>query len=207
MDSNQYPGNSDRGQQTPAETVSPSYQERRVKHPVVQGEVRRKEKNSWDGIREFFGIAECNSFRDYVSALSDMTNRVYSAIDTLLGNRRYQNSNVPGARVSYGSYYQNPVPQHPQTQGNVKPPQPGIYGSGSLEFDLRSDAEVVLGGMIGMLVDYQNVSIGDMYDLAGITSPNGWTDFKYGWRDLTGAKVVPFGSKWVISLPPAIPLR
>ena len=207
MDSNQYPGNSDRGQQTPAEAVSPSYQERRVKHPVVQGEVRRKEKNSWDGIREFFGIAECNSFRDYVSALSDMTNRVYGAIDTLLGNRRYQNSTVPGARVSYGSYYQNPVVPNSPTQGAAKQPQPGIYGSDGPLFDLRSDAEVVLGNMFGLLTDYQNVSVGDMYDLAGLTSPHGYTDFKYGWRELTNARVVPFGSKWVISLPPAMPLR
>ena len=206
MDNNQYPANSDRGQQAP-DSAGTNYQERRVKHAVVNGEVQRKEKNSWDSIREFFGIAECNSFRDYVSALSDMTNRVYGAIDTLLGNRKFQGSNVPGARISYSSYYQGPGYAPNQMQGAAKQPQQSIYGPDSVIFDMRSDAEIVLGKMFEMLQQYQNVSVGDMYDLAGLTSPNGYTDFKYGWRELGGARVVPFGSKFTISLPPAMPLR
>ena len=204
---NQYPANSDRGQNLPDGSPA-NYQEHRVKSSVVSGEVQRREKNAWDGVREFFGIAECNSFRDYVSALSDMTNRVYGAIDTLLGNRKWQNTTVPGARISYGSYYQNPVtPQQTMIIGQPKPQQPGVYGPEGVIFDMRQDAEIVLGKMFELLQMYQNVSVGDMYDLAGLTSPNGYTDFKYGWRELNGARVVPFGSKFTISLPPAMPLR
>jgi len=202
---NQYPGNSDRGQAALPESTQTNYQEHRVKSAVVTGDVQRKEKSAFDSVRDFFGIAECNNFRDYVSALSDMTNRVYGAIDTLLGNRKYQNSTVPGARVSYGSYYNNPVAQNaapPQAK-----PQQSVYGPDSVIFDLRSDAEIVYGRMIELLQMYQNVSVGDMYDLAGLTSPHGYTDFKYGWRDLSGARVVPFGSKWVISLPAPMPLN
>ena len=200
---NQYPSNSDRGQT--ALPAPANYQEHRVQGAVVTGDVQRKEKSSWDGVREFFGIAECNSFRDYVSALSDMTNRVYGAIDTLLGNRKWQGSSVPGARVSYSSYYQNPAMPQNAVPGQARPQQ-SIYGPESVVFDLRADAEIVLGKMFELLQLYQNVSVGDMYDLAGLTSPHGYTDFKYGWRDLNGARVVPFGSKWVISLPNAIPL-
>jgi len=102
---NVYPGNSDRQQ----ENLPQNYQQKRVEGPVVKGGVQQKEKTVWNSIEEFFGLGECRSFRDYVGALSDMTNRVYGAIDTLLGNRKYQNSGVPGARVSYSSYYNNPA--------------------------------------------------------------------------------------------------
>ena len=175
---NQYPANSDRGQFLPESAAPQNYQEHRVKNPVVTGDVQRKEKNSWDSVREFFGIAECNSFRDYVSALSDMTNRVYGAIDTLLGNRKWQNTTVPGARVSYGSYYQSPTISQPAVPGQARPQQPSVYGPESVVFDMRADAEIVLGKMFELLQIYQNVSVGDMYDLAGLTSPNGYTDFK-----------------------------
>lgn len=203
---NQYPANSDRGQALPDGNTT-NYQQHRVTGSVVSGEVQRKERGTWDSVREFFGIAECNSFRDYVSALSDMTNRVYGAIDTLLGNRKWQNTTVPGARISYGSYYQNPVAPQAPVQGQVRSAQQAMYGPESILFDMRSDAEIVLGKMFELLQMYQNVSVGDMYDLAGLTSPSGWTDFKYGWRELNGARVVPIGSKWTISLPPVTPLR
>lgn len=192
----QYPSNSDRGQENP----QASYQQKRVDAPVVNGSVSRKDKSLWDMFAEFFGLGECKTFRDYVGALSDMTNRVYGAVDTLLGNRRYSNTSVPGARVQYSMMYnpQNPPAQQPTTQVT------SAYGQYYITYDLRQDAEVVLGKMFELLQTYHNVSVGDMFDLAGISSPNGYTDMKYGWKSLEGVRVVPYGSKWVISLPAAI---
>ena len=197
MAETQYPGNSDRGQET-----QQTYQ-KRVTQSVVNGNVERKEHTTWDGIREFFGIAECNTFRDYVSALSDMTNRVYGAIDTLLGNRKYQNSSVPGAKVQYTSYYNAPNQQPVQAQQKAQ----GPYGQEGLVFDNRQDAEIVLAKMCELLAIYRNVSVGDMFDLAGLSSPNQYVDFKYGWYDLAGVRVIPFGSKYIINLPPAVPIK
>lgn len=194
---NQYPANSDRSQ----ELQNHGGYQKRVTESVVNGAATRKDKSMWDSIAEFFGLGECNSFRDYVGALSDMTNRVYGAIDTLLGNRKYQNTTVPGARVQYTSYYNSPAqPQPPQPQQTNLPVN---YGQYYITYDLRQDAEVVLARMLGLLQLYQNVSVGDMFDLAGISSPNGYTDMKFGWRDLSAARVIPYGSKWVISLPQA----
>ena len=193
----QYPGNSDRSQ----ENLQPNPQ-KRVSEPVVSGNVKAKEKTAWNAIEDFFGLGECKSFRDYVSALSDMTNRVYGAIDTLLGNRKYQNSTVPGARVQYSNYYNSPA----QPSTNQQHPQnsvPGNYGQYYITYDLREDAEVVLAKMFELLQIYHNVSIGDMFDLAGLTSPNGYTDMKYGWRNLDGVRAIPYGSKWVLNLPAA----
>ena len=195
---NQYPANSDLSKENP----QPSYQ-KRVDGPVVNGGVTRKERSAWNAIEEFFGLGECKSFRDYVGALSDMTNRVYGAIDTLLGNRKFQNTTVPGARVQYSSMYNPPFATQQPVQ---QPSQPaiGAYGQYYITYDLRQDAEIVLAKMFELLQIYRNVSIGDMFDLAGISSPNGYTDMKFGWRSLDGAQVIPLGSKWVINLPAAI---
>ena len=193
-----YPANSDRRQEGLPEP------QKRVDAPVVSGTATRKDKTAWNSIEEFFGLGECKSFRDYVAALSDMTNRVYGAIDTLLGNRKYQNSTVPGARVQYTSYYNNPtqVPQNNQQQQSTSV----SYGQYYITYDQRSDAELVLAKMWELLGVYHNVSVGDMFDLAGLSSPQGYTDMKYGWRSLDGVRVIPYGSKFVINLPAATQL-
>lgn len=196
---NQYPGNSDRGQELQ------SYQ-KRVDKPVVNGATAAKEKTVWNSIEEFFGLGECKSFRDYVGALSDMTNRVYGAIDTLLGNRKYQNTTVPAARVQYSSYYNNPVQQPQQAPAQQQQARLDGYGQYYITYDLREDAEVVLASMIEMLGIYKNVSIGDMFDLSGLTDPHGYTNVKYGWKSLDGVRVIPYGSKWAINVPSAGPI-
>lgn len=198
----EYPSNSDRHNEAPQSVQN--YREKRVSGPVIDGGASFKQKTAWDSFSEFFGIAECHTFRDYVGALSDMTNRVYGAIDTLLGGRRYQNPGVPGGRVAYGNYYNVPVSTANQnTQQNM----PVIGPDGTVLFDDRPKAELVLFKMHEVLSVYNNVSRGDMYDLAGVTSPKGYNDEKYGWLSLQGVNVIPFGHKYIINLPPAVPLR
>ena len=203
---NLYPGNSDRAQEN-----LPAGYTKHVDGPVVKGGVQQKERTAWNNIEDFFGLGECRSFRDYVGALSDMTNRVYGAIDTLLGNRKYQNAQAPGARVQYTNYYNAPVQAAPQPAVQQQQPAQRMmldqYGPYYISYDRRDDAEVVLAKMLELLQVYHNASIDDMYDLAGLTSPLGYTGANYGWRDLTGARVRPYGSKHVIELPPAIPIR
>ena len=205
---NRYPGNSDRERENLPATQQ-NYQQKRVTESVVKGGATVKEQSVLRGVANFFGIEECHSFRDYVAALSDMTNRVYGAIDTLLGNRKYQNSTVPGARVSYTSYYNNPVQATPPAQAQPVPRQNlDQYGPFYIQYDFREDAEIVLAKMMELLQIYHNVSIDDMYDLAGITSPVGYTGANYGWKEgmLNGARVRPYGSKFVIELPAIVPI-
>lgn len=55
-------------------------------------------------------------------------------------------------------------------------------------FDTRSDAERVISSMKATIMDYQVVTIGDLFSFAGIESS--WTDNKYGWADLSRARAV-----------------
>lgn len=69
-------------------------------------------------------------------------------------------------------------------------------------YDTRSDAEEVLINMQDLIDEYGFVSIADLYDLCGLTG--NWTDNKYGWADLRGAKVsMKRGGGYVINFPRA----
>ena len=188
---NQYPSNSDRRQG--------EYTSKHVKSSVTTGNVVQKPSTLLDQIREFFGLNECHTFRDYVSTIGDMTNRVYGAIDTLMGNRvNAPTSTVPGARIAYGSYYNPQQPQAQPPQSNIQCKLQTLNAYSNLEFDLRVDAEIVLTRMYELLQVYPYVSVGDMLDLAGVSDPNGYTNQKYGWTDISGARVVQYGNKYRI---------
>jgi hypothetical protein len=197
-----YPGNSDREQQQNLPTApQPGHgrpSEKKVTS-VVHGGVRQKEPGIWNKVSEFFGMDELKTFKDYVSFVADITNRVYSAMDTLMGNRR--GPTTPGARIQYGSYYQSQNP--PQNSGNARQRAEARYSYNDLVFDTRGDAEVVLANMRGLLTEYRAVSIADMFDLAELTSPNGYTDNKYGWTDLSTARVIRVNGGYMIDLPRA----
>lgn len=193
-----YPANSDRAHETAALPAGrPSEKE---VGKVTSGQVVRKEPGVMDQVREFFGMGELKTFRDYVSFISDITNRVYGAMDMLMGNRRGGNANVPGARIAYSQPYQ---PSSQQPQGNARQRVAANYSYDDLIFSMRGDAELVLTRMYELLGTYRAVSIADMFDLAGVTSPNGYTDNKYGWTDLSDARVIRVNGGYVIDLPRA----
>lgn len=200
MAENNYPGNSDREQQNLPAAPQPGRGRPSEKHVtgVVHGGVRQKEPGVWNRVSEFFGMDELKTFKDYVSFVADITNRVYSAMDTLMGNRRGPTG--PGARIQYGSYYNQ---NQPQNNGNARQRTEARYSYNDLVFDTRGDAEVVLANMRGLLMDYRAVSIADMFDLAEMTSPNGYTDNKYGWTDLSSARVIRVNGGYMIDLPRA----
>jgi hypothetical protein len=56
------------------------------------------------------------------------------------------------------------------------------------------------------LVDqFEVVSVGDFYELAGVAAPN-YTVNKYGWTSLRGAQVLRCRDGYIVKLPKAIVL-
>lgn len=74
-------------------------------------------------------------------------------------------------------------------------------------FETRAEAELVLDGMVEILnSEYKQVTVADFYDLAGRTTS--FTDNKYGWTDLRGARVVGSPSRgYSIDLPRCMALE
>ena len=113
------------------------------------------------------------------------------------GSNNYYGNNR-GQRNSYDGYYQG-------SQNNRPNPPPVRRSLQNLDFESRGDAEDTLAGLRDALYRYRQVSVGDLWDLMGVTNDS--TDYNYGWYNLDDAfiKGIPGGFRLV--LPHTVPLR
>lgn len=75
-----------------------------------------------------------------------------------------------------------------------------------LTYDSFQGAQDVLRSMEGYLDTYNRVTVKELYEFSGFKN----TDYamnNWGWRDLTGAKVVPYGNKYLLKLPKSEEMR
>ncbi len=70
--------------------------------------------------------------------------------------------------------------------------------------DHRGEAESILERLDEMVSMYGMVSVGDLYDLVGITAP--YTANNYGWTDIRNARVVRIQDGYAIKMPRVRPL-
>ena len=82
----------------------------------------------------------------------------------------------------YVEYNRSSINQPKRAQSSTRPKDFRDF-----TYETRADAEEVLINMQDLIDEYGFASIGDLYDLSGETGK--WTDEKYGWADLRGAKV------------------
>ena len=68
----------------------------------------------------------------------------------------------------------------------------------------RGEAERVLDELGNILDSFDMVTVNDLYTMVNITG--NFTDDKYGWTDLRGARVERVRDGYLINLPPTIPL-
>lgn len=113
------------------------------------------------------------------------------------GSNNYYGNNR-GQRNSYDGYYQG-------SQNNRPNPPPVRRSLQNLDFESRGDAEDTLAGLRDALYRYRQVSVGDLWDLMGVTNDS--TDYNYGWCNLDDAfiKGIPGGFRLI--LPHTVPLR
>lgn len=73
-------------------------------------------------------------------------------------------------------------------------------------FAMCGDAELVLEQMKALIQDYGWASVADLYDLADITCRN-YTVNRYGWTDISSAKVVHIADGYTIEFPKPVPIK
>ena len=79
------------------------------------------------------------------------------------------------------------------------------YSYDDVVLETRGDAEAVLSQLEDIIDIYEQASVGDLYDLVGITPRH--TDNKYGWEDISNASIIrDRDGMYVIRMPRAIPL-
>ena len=183
--------------------------EKKIK-PVVSGAKRKK--NSTRKIKELFVSDEASNVKDYVfmdvlipsikKAVSDI---IKDGIDMILyGGRSNRNSNGHNNvtdYVSYRSYYEN-------KNQNIRPAvtrHSTAYDYDDIIMSSRGEAMDMLESMCDIIDHYGIVSVADMYDLAQITS--NYTDYKYGWTNLSNADIIRANGGWTLKLPKVTPIN
>lgn len=191
------------------ESTAVSTDDRKVKK-VVAGKVRTKKKSEMSKFKDVFIAEDAQNVKSYIfmdvlvpavkKAISDI---VRDGIDMILyGDTKRSSSRSSGS--SYVSYrdYSNRDRDRRDDRRTVR----SGFDFEDIIFETRGDAEEVRSLMDELLDQYQVVSVADLYDLAGMSSP--YTANKYGWTNLRNAEVVRVrGDGYMLKLPKALPIK
>ena len=106
-----------------------------------------------------------------------------------------------GSKISYDKMYNGRQEKMPSYSRSKL-----AYNFDDIWFENRGDAELVLESMFDILnSEYRQVTVADLYDLVGKSTT--FTQNKYGWRDLRGARVAVSPSRgYFLDLPKCMAL-
>lgn len=178
---------------------------------VVSAGAKTKKKSEMAKLSDIFISEDIHNVKSYVfldvlvpaikKAISDI---VTNGIDMILyGDSGQSDRKRSGAsKVSYGSYYRSDRDRDRRESVRAR----SGFDFDDIVFDNRGDAESVLTAMEDVIDQYGVVSVGDLYDLADV-STNNYAINKYGWTDLRSAEVVRTRDGYMIKLPRALPLN
>ena len=199
MNLDDFPSNSNRSKDAGA-----SQPEKKVEK-VVTGTVKQKKPTNAKKLAELFVPGDLTSIGDYI--LTDVIvpnitkmveDIVCNSIHMLFGRPANSGQKSTAAKVSYRDCYDDDRKRYNQSRATRS------YSYDDIVFETRGDAEEVLYRMEELLDRFEVVSIADLYDMAGISC--NYTDNKYGWTSLRGAKVERVSDGYVIRLPRATTL-
>ncbi len=176
--------------------------QKRVEKAVSTAIVSRK-KSIAKKLLEVFIADEPESIRSRI--LNDIVvpgikNAFLDTMDAIFGGER---------KTSYTAYRSSGYRYGTPTERQESRAQPRDIAGDRYSYDdivisSRGEAEEVLERMDELIEVYGIVSIADLYDLVDVrTQP---TDFKYGWTNISTAKIIRVRDGYKIKLPRAIPI-
>lgn len=195
----EYKGNSNRSKI--GDNESPKKLEK-----IVNGTAKVKKKSGITKFADAIISEDASNVKSYIlmdvlipslkKAVSDI---ITNGIEMLLygesgGNRRRDDRTD---RVSYGKYYD-------RGRDDTRRRTRATYEYDDIILPTRGEAERVLDRLDESLIEYGTVSVGDLYDLVGITGS--YTDYKYGWTDLRPARTERVRDGYLLRMPRAVPL-
>lgn len=166
--------------------------EQKSDRKVIEGTAKLKTKSELQKAAGSFISSDIRSVGSY--ALTDIVipaikNTVVSVIKDgiemlFFGEaRRSSNDRVPGARVDYRGMYSDRRDEPRRDERRVTG-----YEYEDIKFYNRGQAEAVLDAMGDTIAEYRFVSIGDLFDFAGLTPP-AYTNVRYGWDSIRYAEI------------------
>jgi hypothetical protein len=175
---------------------------------VISGNTKVR-KNSVRKFTDVFIAEDANSVRShifndvFVPAIKKLvTDIIKDGVDMLVNGRvtRPNKSN---------SFFSDQV-SYDRFSSSSNSPKPirtiNRFSYDDIEFETRTEAEMVLDHMMGCIGKYGFVTVAAMYDMVGRTAP--FTAENYGWTTINNAYVDRvYGGGYVIKLPRAIPIE
>lgn len=173
---------------------------------VVTGTAKTRKKSGAQKFAGAFLPEDVTSVKSYIlrdvvvpgikNAIADVVSIMLFGETGRLGGRK----TGAGSKVSYNRYYDD---RRDDRRDYGRPRAPGGFEYDDIVFETRADAELVLDQLEAVINKYGVASVGDLYDLAGITPPRGYTSNKYGWTDIRSAKVARTRDGYILELPRA----
>jgi hypothetical protein len=210
MDANEFPGNSKRVTAEPARTEK--IVERVISHTAVT-----QKKSLGRRLRNMLIGDNSTSVLQYVvievvvpqvkELISEMLQQGLER--TLYGESRSAHRR-PGSRPAsshtpynrYSDRSSRPLSRPTRDDRPIGSVQPRSIDD--IRLATRVEADTVIHHMYDLLDEYGMVCVGDVMTLVGLTSSP--IDQKWGWDDLTTAKIRRVNGGYVLELPPTIPL-
>lgn len=201
----EYKSNSYKSRELQSENV----QSKRKIEKVISGSAKTKEKNKIQRFADVFVSEDISNVKNYIfidvlvpaikKAVCDVVTNGVNMF--LYGESESNRSGTKASRISYKSYYdKRDETRHKSNRiGNS-------FDYDDIIFNSRGDAEIVLNTMDDMISQFGVVSVGDLYDLADISTTN-FTVNNYGWTDIRSAAVVRVKDGYMLKMPRALPLN
>lgn len=181
---------------------------------VTQGTVTTRKKSIGRRFFDIFideNVGDVKTYLVYDVLVPAIKENIADLINSAVGmlffgeasRRVVRRNNGNNSKINYGGYF----------NGGSKTERMPSYGRSRIAhnfddvvFETRADAELVLDGLMDILQEYKQVSVADLYDLAGKSTE--FTDNKYGWIELRGARIVGSPTRgYIIDLPRCVTLE
>lgn len=167
---------------------------------VISGNVKTREKSLGKKFSDTFLGDDLDSVKGYIifdviiPAIKDtISNVVSNGIEMLLFGETRGRKKGDNNYVSYSNYYK-------KEKRSSNTSSKSVHNFRDIILETRGEAEDVLSSLIDIAYEYGSASVADLYDLVGVTGS--FTDNRYGWTNLAGAKVNRArGGGYIIDLP------
>lgn len=174
---------------------------------VVTGNTKTKKKGGFQKVLEMFVPDDIPDAKGYIfdtivvpaikKIISDTTDALLYGGDERSGRRKPRRTE----RIGYSDYYDDE-----RRYRDEQISRRNNYEFEDVVFESYGDAEATRDALMDAIHRYGVVSIGDYYDIAGISVDN-YRFNKYGWTDISSSKIIKTREGWVIRLPKALPLN
>ena len=187
-------------------------EERQKFDKITKGAVVTKKKSEVSKLKDIFVSEDIKSVKSYifmdvlVPAIKDaIEDIVTNGIRMILrGDTSARRSSSTASKISYRDYYDGDRRNNDRFRNETR--SVTKYSYDDIILESKGEAEAVLDRMSEIIDIYGMVRVADLYDLVGVTGD--YTDNKYGWTNISGAKPVRVrDGQYMLDLPRALPIN